>query len=58
MSIAHIIGHDLKETLLTNGASQTHGLYALAQALQRWVPAFLFVPDEEVLVSSTRTTAH
>jgi hypothetical protein len=33
MSIAHIIGHDLKETLLTNGASETHGLYALALAL-------------------------
>jgi hypothetical protein len=33
MNIAHIIRHDLDETLLTNDASDTHGLYALALAL-------------------------
>ncbi len=31
--IANIIGIELDETLLTNDASQTHGLYALALAL-------------------------
>lgn len=33
MGIAQIIRHDLDKTLLTNDASDTHGLYALALAL-------------------------
>ncbi|MDX2275597.1 MAG: hypothetical protein NW206_09130 [Hyphomonadaceae bacterium] len=33
MGIAHIIRHDLDDTLFTNEASETHGLYALALAL-------------------------
>ena len=33
MGIAHVIRHDLDETLLTNGASDTLGLYALGLAL-------------------------
>jgi hypothetical protein len=33
MGIAHVIRHDLDETLLTNDASETHGLYALGLAL-------------------------
>lgn len=33
MGIAHIIRHDLDETLLANDASESRGLYALALAL-------------------------
>lgn len=33
MNLAEIIRHDLDDTLLSNNASETHGLYALALAL-------------------------
>lgn len=33
MSLADAIRHDLDDTLISNDASETHGLYALALAL-------------------------
>jgi len=33
MSLADVIRHDLDDTLISNDASETHGLYALALAL-------------------------